>query len=82
MPKIYTNIDTEIDTKTVGEIEDSGYRVQYAARPDYENDNLEQCPNCGNGSMPRKAGYTDHCVSCGWVMRKGQIYPLSSVGCE
>ncbi len=77
--KGYTPIDTAIDIKTKTEIEDTGYRVQFAARPDHEEDNLEQCPNCGNGTMPRKAGHADHCTACGWVMRKGQIYPLS--GC-
>ncbi len=80
--KAYTKIDTAIDLKTKTEIEDTGYRVQYAARTEYENENLEQCPNCGNGSMPRKAGHTDHCVSCGWVMRKGQVHKLSTVGEE
>ncbi len=74
----YTTIDQAYSSKTVQNIHDDGKRVQYSARPWREENVLEQCPNCGNGAMARKAGLVDHCPSCGWVLRKGQLLDLTS----
>jgi ribosomal protein L37AE/L43A len=56
--------------KTV--IKNSGHYVKIASDPlEADSADLYQCPNCGNGSVPRKAGAVTHCVSCGYVITRG-----------
>lgn len=50
---------------------EQGYRLIYAAYPEELTDgtNVEQCGNCKNGIVPRKAGHVCHCHYCGEVIR-------------